>query len=838
MFGLLLAADLSSTPGTGSGPEGLRVLPDTLNGFPVRDMVTRFLQKQVDAASERWEALYEMRIDPDSITCHHQRLREEFIRAVGGFPERTPLNAQTTGRIRREGYRVEKIVFESQPGHYVTGLLFLPDSARHTSPYPGILIPCGHYRASKAHDEYQSMGALCALHGMAALVYDPVGQGERLQLLTEDRRQIYWGTRSHTMADICAVLLGSSVARFEIWDGMRAIDYLMSRSEVDGSRIGCTGNSGGGTQTSYLMALDSRIKAAAPSCYIHRIGVQTLKAMGDAEQNIFGQLAFGMDHPDYVMMRAPMPVKLLAATHDFFDIQAVWETFRFAKRLYTRLGYSERVDILENDAGHNYDRTQREGAARWLSRWLLGEGISVSEPDIELLTGDETRCTPEGQTLKIEGARSIYHLFEDMENAFSRRRVRLWNTLSHESLRDSVRRIAGIRRLEQLPEPEIQWMGDIVRDDYRIRKMILKPEEGIWLPALYFIPEKKSPGPVCLYIHEEGMEAITGPGGPVEKKVLQGYSVLAADIRGIGETRQTGQTDLGRTFGYDWRDVYTAYLLGKSCMGMRAEDILNLTRFASSLSSGSHGKIDLVAVGYPGVPALHAAALEPGRFASVTTIRTLVSWSDVIARHRTYNQLVNTVHGSLRVYDLPDLAQLIGTKLVSEEPLDARGFPVRDGTEDDEVISTAPTLSGLAGIWYGSLDLKDPRDQDPLYKLDRKLDSQTVSRGREWSARWFGFLTAPVSGRITFYVDSDPGVELRIGNLSRSFGKNEGGQGCFSITLKRGVTYPFTVIYNHPGSETGHMIIEWSWAGRSRISVSREYLRHSPAQRREMREVW
>ena len=198
---------------------------------------------------------------------HQKRMREEFLKAIGGLPERTPLNPQVVGCISRRGYRVEKIIFESQPKHYVTALMFLPDPQRFKPPYPGVLVPCGHVTVlSKAHPEYQSMGALLALAGMAALVFDPIDQGERMQLLDAKGEAIFPEKGGHTMIGLGCIPLGRNTARFEIWDGMRAIDYLQSRPEVDPQRIGCTGNSGGGTQTSYLMALDDRIRAAAPSC--------------------------------------------------------------------------------------------------------------------------------------------------------------------------------------------------------------------------------------------------------------------------------------------------------------------------------------------------------------------------------------------------------------------------------------------------------------------------------------------------------------------------------------------------------------------------------------------
>ncbi len=129
-----------------------------------------------------------------------------------------------------------------------------------------VIVPCGHAHSAKAHDSYQSVGALLALNGMAALVFDPIDQGERIQLLDAKGKEVMWGTRGHTNLGAGCILLGRNTAGYEIWDSMRALDYLQSRPEVDPKRLGCTGNSGGGTQTSQVMALEDRIKAAAPSC--------------------------------------------------------------------------------------------------------------------------------------------------------------------------------------------------------------------------------------------------------------------------------------------------------------------------------------------------------------------------------------------------------------------------------------------------------------------------------------------------------------------------------------------------------------------------------------------
>ncbi|RPJ33168.1 MAG: hypothetical protein EHM35_10785, partial [Planctomycetaceae bacterium] len=401
--------------------ETLRVLPDSIDGAPTGEMMARYLRQQAGQRFDQWRQRYEELKTSEQIAAYQKNPRERFLEAIGGLPARTPLNPRMTGVIERDGYRVEKVIFESQPKHYVTALLFLPTGGSHRPPFPAVIVPCGHASVAKAHDEYQTMGALLALNGMAAFVFDPIDQGERSQMPSALPKVN--GTTAHTALGVGSILLGRNTARFEIWDGMRAIDYLQSRPEVDPDRIGCTGNSGGGTQTSYLMALDDRIRAAVPSCYINGFEA-LLSTIGpqDAEQNIFGQLAFGMDHTDYLMMRAPTPILICAATKDFFDIQGTWTCFRYAKRLYTRMGVAERISLLENDAQHNYNNAQREGIARWMARWLLGVDKPIAEPAVKLLREEEARCTPDGQVMRLEGARSTYDLNRNFEREMAAKR--------------------------------------------------------------------------------------------------------------------------------------------------------------------------------------------------------------------------------------------------------------------------------------------------------------------------------------------------------------------------------------------------------------------------------
>lgn len=196
--------------------------PEKISGEKPGEMMKRYWQRQTEAAFQRWQTDYEARTKPDQIADYQKRLRDQFRQSIGGLPERTPLNPQVTGTIVRDGYRVDKVLFESQPKHFVTALLFLPAARRFQPPYPGVLVPCGHARNAKGSDDYQTVGALLALHGMAALVYDPIDQGERGQYLGPDGWPKHWGTRAHTMFGIGCTLLGRNTARFEIWDGMRA----------------------------------------------------------------------------------------------------------------------------------------------------------------------------------------------------------------------------------------------------------------------------------------------------------------------------------------------------------------------------------------------------------------------------------------------------------------------------------------------------------------------------------------------------------------------------------------------------------------------------------------
>ncbi|MCP4643120.1 MAG: hypothetical protein GY851_21920 [bacterium] len=651
--------------------DDLAVLPASEGVTAPNELVVEYLLGEADKAFARRAKTLEALKTPEELAAHQERMRAFFIERLGGFPERTPLNPRVVDRREGDGFRVEKIIFESRPNFFVTAALFLPTT---DAPYPAVLIPCGHSSNGKGAAGYQQGCIFLARSGMAALIYDPIGQGERSQLLKPDGTQKHGSTFEHTLVGVGAMLVGHNTATFRIWDGMRAIDYLCSRDDVDPDNIGCAGNSGGGTLSSYIMALDDRVKCAAPSCYITSYA-RLLEKAGpqDAEQNIAGQIAFGMDHGDYAILRAPKPTLICASTYDFFDIRGTWDAFRDAKRFYSKMGYPERVDLAEAPEKHGWSELPRQSCVRWMRRWLQGIDDAVVEAESVPLTDEEIQCTPKGQVLLLEGARSAFDISAEQESALAVAREQFWRDTPRAQALDAVRAVAKIRPLAEVPVPDVTEGDTIQRDGYTIRKLVLQPEGGMPVPALLLTPDQAN-GTTCLYVNGEGKAAAVD--GPIEALVKQGCTVLAPDITGIGETRSDwGAGGWSAVLGPDWKTVYLAYLLDKPYLAMRTEDVMMCARYLGSLDSTTQG-VDLVAVGEAAPAGLHAAALESGVFASVRLEQCVRSWAGVVRTPEAVHQLANAVHGALRVYDLPDLVATLSDKVEVLTPVNASGRPL------------------------------------------------------------------------------------------------------------------------------------------------------------------
>jgi cephalosporin-C deacetylase-like acetyl esterase len=601
---------------------------------------------------------------PADVARRQAELRRKFRAALGELPaEKSPLNAKVVGRDRRDGYSVEKVIYESRPRHHVTALLYLPDG---NPPFPGVLVPCGHSANGKAAEPYQRICILLAKNGLAALCYDPIGQGERAQLLDKDgKAAVKASTTEHNMVGAGALLVGRTAAGYRVWDGLRSLDYLASRPEVDPNRLACTGNSGGGTLTAYLMALDDRIQVAAPSCYITSLE-RLFATIGpqDAEQNVPGQVALGIEHADYVTMRAPKPTLLSVGTRDFFDIDGSWTTFREVKELYGTLGFGERVDLFESDEPHGFTKPRRESVVRWMRRWLLDKNDAPTESDFSVAADKDVQCTETGQVLSAFYDKSAFDFNAERARALAEARA----GRSTDALRDEVRRRLALPGRQPIL---VDNHRVIDRDGYTIDTWTLGTEPGVVVVDRLFRPDEPARGkPKVVYVGAD--LSLAAPGGPIEKRVKAGETVAMIEPRGMGETAPAGRrADLS---GGDDKEAFLALHLNRPLLAQRVYDLIQSFRALTS-SEGDDPGFHLIGIGPGGPIVLHAAAIDD-RVKSVEVERSLISWDAVVKTPISRGQLSSVLPGALEAYDLPDLAASLAPRpLTVRSPLLPDGKP-------------------------------------------------------------------------------------------------------------------------------------------------------------------
>lgn len=628
-----------------------------LGGTAPEEMVNRYLEdiafKNIDARSERYETLK----TPEDIAAYQTEKYDYFVSALGGFPERTRLNARVVGQGVGEAFRYEKIIYESRPNFFVTAVLYLPVTE---GPYPGVLVPCGHSSNGKAAEAYQRACILLARHGIAAFCYDPIGQGERRHYLDESGVPNVSTTVEHTVFDVGAILTGTSIAQYRIWDGMRGIDYLQSRPDIIADKIGVTGNSGGGTLSSYIMALDKRVYAAAPSCYLTS-WKRILETIGpqDGEQDIYGQIKNGLDHADYIHIRAPKPTLMLTATQDFFDIQGSWGTFREAKRIYTRLGMPERVSLVEADESHGFTVHLREGMVQWMQRWLLEVDRPVDEIDFAILTDAELQCTPTGLVSAMEGSRSTLDLNVERAEGLKAKRAAFWQEQGTEKALAKVRELAGIRPDGTLPPATADVLEESELGEHVVRDLLLTVESGIVLPARAYTPKSGTVTQAHIFTPDTNLDELQ----PVlDAGLAADQAYLFVSLRGMGLTENYKWGGDWLKVGNDWSTFMRAYLNGLSIVGQRTEDLRQITAWCREYTDAP---LSLTAYGESTVPALHAAALSPDAYAHVTLSGGIPTWQAVVESARPRDQIINTVNNALSFYDLDNLQGLLPAEKVS-----------------------------------------------------------------------------------------------------------------------------------------------------------------------------
>ena len=608
------------------------------------------LEELDSKADDAWRQLTTL----EAFRAHQAHLRERMTAAVGGFPQRTPLNPKVVATIPREGYRIEKILMESQPGHYLTGLLYLPDAEKFKPPYSAVIVTCGHSDNGKGSGTYQRICVQAAQRGLATFIYDPVEQGERMQ------PPGYANCKGHNAIGVLSSLLGWSMARFRIWDGMRCLDYLASRPDIRGGKLGVMGNSGGGTMTSLIMAMDDRVQAAAPSCYLTSLR-EVCRWMGpqDAEQNIFGQLAFGLNHAGYILLRAPSPVSVTCTYNDMFPNYGTRETYRVVRRVADRFGWSECFTLADVPGPHGWRESTRAASVQWMAHWLADSkdgfpldmaanrrlDLTFSEKTADCgLPKPDYNVTPNGKVSELSGFRSCYDLLADELDRVEK--TRNGKTLDAAGLVAAARRLARIRPLAECGAVAVEIASNEMTNGVKVSRLAFAYPSGMAIPAVLCEPAQVKQAPVLIVNDTARLDAQER----VRKLLGEGHPVMVADIHGVGENtgfRHAFYTASNKDEGI----AAMLYLMGKSLVGVKAEDIAVC---ADALNKRYQKPVVLEVSGNSVVPGAHAYAVERGLFAGIQTENAPLGWAAAI-RGRAIYRYANAVNGALREYDWPEL---------------------------------------------------------------------------------------------------------------------------------------------------------------------------------------
>lgn len=570
--------------------------------------------------------------------------------------KKTPLNARTTGILERKNFTVEKVLFESHPGFYVTAGLFLPKERQN--PAPAVIYACGHTDLGFRSETYQHVILNLVDKGFIVLAFDPLGQGERLQYPDAEtgKSKVGGSTKEHSYAGVQTLLTGTSLTDYFIWDGIRVLDYLETRPEVDMKRIGITGRSGGGTQTAQIAACDDRIYAAAPECYITSFK-RLLQSIGpqDAEQNPYNAIAKGFDHADYLHSRAPKPALMITTTHDFFSIQGARETFAEVQKSYTAFGKPENIRMVEDLGVHESTKNNREALYTFFQEHLELPG---SSEDVETtpFSVEELWVTPTGQVGTSFECETVFSL---NRNYFQGKKVQ------ETGLPEKVAQTAGIKFKRKLTAAV--YTGTFTKNNIRVEKYFLENNlKDFALPVYLIKNETNNTEKPVVWFHPEGKQKLLDE--PLLSVLLQGgHTVICADLPGTGELYDPEFTGDGVIQGIPFNYTFGANLAGKSIPGIQAEAIDLLMQFTGNRFSNK--PTEAMVQGIAASAVLYYAVLK-NPFSKMT-FRNFPEPVEKLITREYYNPAVafTAAPGSLNVYDLPDLVEYLnnaGTEIITK----------------------------------------------------------------------------------------------------------------------------------------------------------------------------
>lgn len=582
-----------------------------------------------------------------------QTIRDSMISWTGPLPERTPLNARITGRIEREDYLIEKILFESRPDYLVSANLYLPKNI--SGPRPAQLNVIGHAQVGKADERYQRMSIALARKGFVVLTIDQLGQGER-----QVSDYASWRSapgNAHQIIGIQAFISGTHLFNFMVWDAIRAIDYLVSRPEVDADKICMTGSSGGGMMTTYILPFDDRISVAVPTCnpntwsYRVHAGLAT-----DHEQVFFGAFQSSIDpRGDPLFAQVPKPLLLNTTTDDNLNPPGgVWDLSAWLHKSYSAHGVPEKFTTTMVRAGHAYNQEQREITYSWMLRWTGNDAADLWEDDALLEKEADLWAATGGNVFNEPGSRPDRELVLD----YLHKHKANWGKIeTSEAVKDHrTEMTALIEKILNTDLSDIKVKYDFIDTrivkDITIRPFLLEPEAGIILPGVMLESATKAYGRnVILYINESGKSTILEDIDIVKELLGKGYRICAVDLRGIGETSP------------DMSGRFWDFLAGKPIFGQRVKDILALTKWLKESEVDADG-IKLWGTGMCALYGAFAGVLSDD-ISGFMFEEPLISFESIVqVKVPEYNHEV-LLPGILEKFDMTQIYQAISPRPVT-----------------------------------------------------------------------------------------------------------------------------------------------------------------------------
>ena len=630
-----------------------------------------YLARLSKEAIQKREAVLSGLQSTSAIAQRQTWVRETLWTLIGGKPVKTELQPRLTGEIHQPGYRIEKLVYESRPGLFVTANLYIP--AAGTGPFPAVLFQCGHYWAGKAYPSYQRCCQGLAQLGFVVLAFDPMGQGERINYLDETgaHSRLKEVDTEHTIPGLQYLLFGDSATRFQLWDAVRSVDLLLSRPEVDNIRVASVGHSGGATLTMLLAAADPRLAAAAVCMgNIENIAADPFLPPGatdDAEQDLFGAGALGMDRWDLFYPFAPKPMLIWPSDRDYYAtyspnyIHNAWLEYEKLRSIYKVLGRTDYLGWADTPLPHALAYRDRLLVYSWFSRWLKGNQEPVrEEPPVKPLEPSALSVTPSGSVLRSFHSATPFSLLQ---------------SLGAERLSAPLPKVLGI---EFPTSAECKRVAEVQTAHVKIEALEIRSEPEITLPAFLLSGVDVSrDAPVLLAFDERASDRLWF--APEADDVIASNCpviVCTADLRGTGAlTPQFSPGPASYEAEHEQEDNYaiSSLFFGRPLVGQRVRDVLSLTIALRSMSSTSGRPIHMAAFGRLVFPAILAAALDP-RIVTLYLSGGLAAFRLVQEAELPTEPFANYIPNWLNHTDIPELlTTLAPRKVVWAGPVDAVG---------------------------------------------------------------------------------------------------------------------------------------------------------------------